>query len=70
LSPTSIQFTRAFKKLFSMKVLQHTDTQNCAEDTDDMLNLIGASCSSPSLFSISIPTRPVLDIPNHDYYII
>jgi len=70
LNPTSIQFTRAFKKLFSMKVLQHTDTQNCAEDTDTMLNLIGASCSSPSSFSVSIPspTRPVLDIPNHDYY--
>lgn len=71
LNPTPIQFTRAFKKLFSMKVLQHTDTQNCAADTDDMLNLIGASCSSPSSPFVSIPgpsAGPILDIPNHDYY--
>lgn len=29
LNPTPIQFSRAFKKLFSMKILQHTNTQNC-----------------------------------------
>lgn len=76
LNPTAIQFTRAFKKLFSMNILQHTDTQNCATDTDKMLNLFGASCSNPtanplsSVFISSSVTcvRPSLDISNHDYY--
>ncbi|KYN12075.1 hypothetical protein ALC57_15766 [Trachymyrmex cornetzi] len=36
-------FIRAFKKLFSMKVLQQTDTQNCAADNDNMLHLVGSS---------------------------
>ena len=30
LNPTPIQFSRAFKKLFSLRFLQHSDTQNCA----------------------------------------
>lgn len=70
LNPTPIQFIRAFKKLFSMKMLQHSDTQNCAADTDHMLSLIGVSASNPSTSSEFIPsaTRIILDIPNHDYY--
>jgi len=38
-NPTPIQFSRAFKKLFSLKFLQHSDTQNYAQDEDEMLNL-------------------------------
>lgn len=55
-----------------MKVLEHSDAQNCAADTDNMLNLIGASDSNPSTASEFIPsarTNPnILHIPNHDYY--
>jgi len=55
LNPTLIQFLRAFKKLFKMKMLQHSDTQNCA-DTDHMLSLIGVSESSPFTSSEFIPS--------------
>ncbi|KYN22222.1 THAP domain-containing protein 9, partial [Trachymyrmex cornetzi] len=43
LNPTPIQFKRAFKKLFSMKLLEHSETRNCANDNDDLLNIIGTS---------------------------
>jgi len=41
-NPTPIQFSRAFKKLFNSKYFKHSDTQNCAEDKDEMLNILQA----------------------------
>lgn len=51
-----------------MKILEHSDTQNCAANTDHMLSLIGDS--NPPTFSEFVPptTRTILDIPIHDYY--
>jgi len=46
-------------------------TQNCAADTDQMLNLIGVSDSNPSTSSEFVEastTRIILNIPNHDYH--
>lgn len=70
LNPTAIQFARAFKKLFSISFLKHPDTQNCAPDQDDMLNLIETLSSISSTVSEFAPssTCTMLDIPNHDHY--
>lgn len=54
-----------------MKVLELADTQNCAADTDQILNLIGVSDSNPSTSSEFVEastTRIILNIPNHDYH--
>jgi hypothetical protein len=68
-NPTPIQFTRAFKKLFSIKFLQHSDTQNCIQDGDEMLTLY-ESCIDKYTASEFIPSSEckVLDIPTHDYH--
>lgn len=70
-NPTPIQFIRAFKKLFSMKALQHSNEQNCEQDTDVMFSLIGEPCSNLSVtpsINVSTSTNNILDIPTHDYY--
>lgn len=68
MNPTPIQFIRAFKELFSIKFLQHSETQNCAHDIDQMLNLIKKPCSNQCTNFIPSLPRKILDIPNHDYY--
>ena len=47
-----IQFKRAFKKLFNMKLLEHSETQNCANYNDDLLNIIG-TLNTIETFTIS-----------------
>lgn len=67
-NPTPIQFVRAFKKLLSTKFLQHSEGQNCAQDSDQMLNIMKKSyLKSNTNISPSVP-RKILDIPSHDYY--
>jgi len=68
-NPTPIQFMRAFKKLFSTKILLHSETQNCIEDKDQMLNIIGTPYINECTEIISSPPLKILDIPNHDYYV-
>ncbi|KYN30270.1 hypothetical protein ALC57_00268 [Trachymyrmex cornetzi] len=67
-NPTPIQFTRAFKKLFSIKLLQSSDTKNCAPDSDEILNLMETSNLRfiTSDFNESF-TQKILDVPTHDY---
>lgn len=70
-NPTSIQFARAFKKLFSVNVLQHSKTQNCAYDEDQMLNVMKIPNLNESADESEITLSPplkILNIPNHDYY--
>lgn len=67
-NPTPIQFMRAFKILFSTKILQYSETQNCIEDKDQMLNIIGTPYINECTEIISSPPLKILDIPNHDYY--
>lgn len=61
---------RAFKKLFSITFLKHSETQNCAPDIDAMLSAIGTSNIIDSTIHELTPTstRIILDIPHHDYY--
>lgn len=71
LNPTPIQFSRAFKKLFSLRFLQYSDTQNCAPDKDEMLNIFNkTSCNNNNIQSEFVPssTQKILDIPTHDYH--
>lgn len=70
LNPTPIQFSRAFKKLFSLRYFKHSDTQNCAEDKDEMLNILQTSCNNEPIseFVPSPTNKVILDIPVHDYY--
>lgn len=37
LNPTSVQFDRAFKKLFCLNYFQHSDGSNCIDDLDSLL---------------------------------
>lgn len=67
-NPTPIQFTRAFKKLFSLKFLQHSDTQNCAQDIDEMLNLNDSLYTDKSTSEFVPSVHEVLNIPTHEYY--
>lgn len=72
-NPTQIQFQRAFKKLFGLKFLQHSDTQNCAQDADEMLNLYESLCLNKCTESESSSVHKVyiiyiLYITTHDYY--
>ncbi|XP_018306118.1 uncharacterized protein [Mycetomoellerius zeteki] len=48
---------------------KHSETQNCAPDNDDILNIIGKSSSKESTTSELVPssTYKVLKIPTHDY---
>lgn len=70
LNPTPIQFTRAFKKLLSTRLLEHSDTQNCAPDNDEMLSAIGAYNVTDAVNKLTPSTtqKNILEIPNHDYY--
>jgi len=68
LNPTPIQFARAFKKLFSIKFLQHSEAQNCAQDNDQMLNLIRKPYLNECTSFIPSSLHKILHIPNHDYY--
>jgi len=47
-----MQFKRAFKKLFNMKLLEHSETQNCANYNDDLLNILG-TLNTIETFTIS-----------------
>lgn len=67
LNPTPIQFVRAFKKLFALKFLEHSDSLNCEQDTDEMLNLYESSCNESTSLSSSVD-KVILNIPTHDYY--
>jgi hypothetical protein len=67
-NPTCIQFQRAFKKLFGVKFLQYTNSQNCIEDKDEILNIIRTPYLSECTKIISSPPLKILQIPNHDYY--
>ncbi|KYN36538.1 hypothetical protein ALC56_09109, partial [Trachymyrmex septentrionalis] len=43
LNQDSVENFFAFKKLFCTKLFQYSKTQNCANDNDDLLNIIGTS---------------------------
>jgi len=67
-NPTPIQFARAFKKLFSTKLLQQLDSTNCAFDSDEILNLMESTNVHSVVVELNKPsTRVILDIPTHDY---
>lgn len=69
LNPTPIQFIRAFKKLFNFKFLEHSETQNCTYDYDEILNVVevlNTNESTTSEFATS-STCTILNIPTHDY---
>jgi len=54
------------QQLFGLKFLQHSDTQNCAPDADEMLNLYESHIDKCTEF-IPSSVYKVLDIPTHDY---
>ena len=53
-----------------MCAFKHSETQNCAPDNKDILNLIRTSNMKESTTLEFIPSaaHKILNIPNHDYY--